>query len=293
MKNLFKSTFIILYFSFYSSFAQGVKQDTLSSKKSSWFKDNVSIRKTFDGSKNENKPSTISLFENHKSSNDFLNIDIALKINEWEFLENLNSILLFYPVMEWHKSTNEEDEKNKLSFGLNGEFYMGRDWKLKPYVLSSLTLKRNLIDNVNELKYVGQFSLFSLKKGYPGADWVFDNKTDFKGRWYPYIGYEYNEIPDLIVEGNTEKFSMFFLRIHLEYWFSPKTVQFIFNGIYRNALNTTENIKNDLPLLTSSINYYPGKQENISIGLDYQNGYDPDSKFQQIESTSLNLKVSF
>lgn len=293
MKSIFNITLGVLFFSSYFLQAQNGNQDTISKKKNSWFKDNVSIRKTFDGSKNENKPATISLLENHKSTNDFFNIDIALKIKEWDLLENSKSALVFYPVIEWHKSSNEDDKKDKLSFGINGESYIGKDWKLKPYFLSNFTLKRNFIDKVTELKFVGQLSFFSTEEGYPGADWVFENKIDFKGRWYPYFGYEYNEIPDLVIQGDTEKFSVFFVRLHLEYWLSPRTLQFIFNGIYRNAIDSSKNIKSDLPLLNSSINYYPGKQENISIGLDYQNGYDPDFKFQQTETTSLSLKVNF
>jgi hypothetical protein len=269
-------------------------QDLKEEEKSSWFKDNVSIRKTFDGSKNEKKPASFSLFENHKSSNDFFNIDIAIKITEWEFLENTNTILTLFPVVEWHKSSNEEDEKDKLSLGLNGEFYFGKDLKLKPYLLSNFAFKRNLIKNVNELKYVAQISFIGNTTNLPGVAWRFDNDvSDYKGMYYPYFGYEYNEIPDLITQGKTEAFSTLFFRLFLDYWLHPRAIQFIFNGTYRTILGNNDNLKNNLPLLSLSLNYYPGRQENISIGFDYKNGYDPDSKFQQIEVTSLNLKVKF
>jgi hypothetical protein len=271
--------------------AQNNKQDSTSSKKQKDFFKNIKIRKTFDGSVEENKPASFNLFENHKSSNDFFNVDIALKIIEFELLEDSDMTLTLYPVAEWHKSTNEEDEKDKLNFGLNSEYYFGIDWKLKPYILSNFVFKRNLLDNINEVKYVGQLSFFSTETGYPGAKWVFDDKTTLKGIWYPYIGYEYNEIPDLITEGSTESFSLIFIRIHLEYWFLPNTIQLVFNGVYKNTLNTSDELKSDLPLGDVSLNYYPGKQDKVSIGIDYQNGYDPDAKFQQIEVTSLSLKI--
>lgn len=281
----------IIAFLFLSSisFSQSKKDDD----KSSWFKDNVSIRKTFDGSKNEKKPAAFTLFENHKSDNDYFSADIAIKFIEWELFGNSNQILTLFPVIEYHKSSNEEDEKDKLSVGLNGEYYFGENLTLKPYLLSNFVFKRNLLENKNELKYTAQFSFFSLKKGFPGATWRFNDKeSNYRGTYYPYLGFEYNEIPNLLVDGTTEHLSNLFVRLFVDFWFLPQTVQVIFNGTYRNLLSE-ENIKDDLPLLNLSLNYYPGKQENISIGVDYKNGYDPEAKYNLVETTSLNLKVNF
>ncbi|WP_430966766.1 hypothetical protein [Spongiimicrobium sp. 2-473A-2-J] len=263
------------------------------SKKTSWFEENVSIRKTFDGSKNENKPATFALFEDHRSDNDFISADIAIKIVEWELFENTGSILSLFPVVEYHRSSNDNDEKDKLSAGLNVEYYLGNQGILRPYLLSNFAFKRNLLESTNEIKYVGQLSLFGTKPGQPGYKLRFDNEEgDYKGTYYPYLGFEYNEIPDLIAEGEIENLSIIFVRVFFEYWFSPKSVQFILNGIYRNLISAST-IKNDLPLVNLSLNYYPGNQDKISIGLDYKNGYDPDSKFTKVESTSLSLKLNF
>ncbi|PCJ94781.1 MAG: hypothetical protein COA50_10330 [Flavobacteriaceae bacterium] len=262
-------------------------------KKTTWFKDNVSIRKTFDGSKNENKPATFSLYENHKSDNDYINADVAIKIKEWELFEDSGTVLTLFPVAEYHRSTNENDKKDKLSAGLNTEFYFGSKWNLKPYLLSNVAFKRNFMEGINEIKYVGQISLFGTKPGQPGYKWRFDNDgADYRGTYYPYLGYEYNEIPDLVTEGTTEIMSAIFFRVFLEHWFSPKSVQVTIDGIYRNLISTNA-IKNDLPLINIALNYYPGNQSHISIGLDYKNGYDPDSKFTHVEITSLNLKFNF
>lgn len=261
--------------------------------KTSWFQDNVSIRKSFDGSKNENKPATFALFENHRSDNDFFNADIAVKIIEWEVFPNSGSILTLFPVAEYHRSSNDEDEKDKFSLGLNGEYYFGSQWTLKPYVLSNIVLKRNLLEGTNELKYVGQLSLFGTKPGQPGHRFRFDNEaSDYKGTYYPYFGFEYNEVPNLVTAGATEIASVVFIRFFLEYWFAPKSIQFIANGIYRNLISDST-IKKDLPLLDLSLNYYPGRQDHISLGIDYRNGYDPDSRFSRIENTSLSVKVNF
>ena len=262
-------------------------------KKSSWFKDNVDIRKTFDGSKNENKPATFALYENHKSNNDFFSADVAIKFIEWELLKNSRSIITLFPVAEYHRSSNDDDKKDKLSVGLNGEYYFGSNWNLKPYLLSNFAFKRNLLENINEIKYVGQISFFGNKRGQPGYKWRFDNEQkDYRGMYYPYFGYEYNKIPDLISQGNTESISSLFFRLHIEHWISLKSIQIIINGIYRSLISDIK-IKDDLPLINLSLNYYPGNQDNISIGLDYKNGYDPDSKFTQVEITSMSLNIKF
>ncbi len=262
-------------------------------KKTSWFKDNVDIRKTFDGSKNENKPATFALYENHKSNNDFFSADVAIKFIEWELLQNSRSIITLFPVIEYHRSSNDDEKKDKLSAGLNGEYYFGSNWNLKPYLLSNFVFKRNLLENINEIKYVAQISFFGTKPGQSGFKLRFDNKQkDYRGMYYPYFGYEFNKIPDLISEGNTESISFLFFRLHLEHWISFKAIQIIANGIYRSLISDNT-LKEDLPLLNLSLNYYPGNQDNISIGLDYKNGYDPGSKFTQVEITSLSLNIKF
>ncbi len=263
-----------------------------------WFeKTGISIRKTFDGSVNEYKPAAFSLYENHKSSiNDFINADLAVKIKELELLPNTSTILLLYPVAEWHKSSNENDKKDKLSAGVNGEFYFGQNRTLTPYLLSNFAFKKNLLTDSNELKYVGQFSFIgnSSYPYLPGVTWRFNNESsDYKGLYYPYFGYEYNEIPDLFADGVTESFSMLFARLFLEYWVAPRSIQLIFDGTYRNVLGDSSVLKKDLPILNLSFNYYPGKQEHVSIGVNYKNGYDPDAGYAEVEITSLNLNVKF
>ncbi|MDO5978256.1 hypothetical protein [Flavivirga spongiicola] len=285
---------LLLLFNFIICLAFSQNSSNTASTKKSWFKENVSIRKTFDGSKNEKKPATLSLFENHKNRNDFINVDIAVKLIEFEPLKNSGSILTLFPVVEWHKSSNDDAKKDNLSIGLNGEYYFGKDWNVKPYLLSNFVFKRNLMESVNEIKYVAQMSFFSLSKNAPGYPWRFNNKdSDYRGMYYPYIGFEYYEVPNLIIDGQREVFSTYFIRLFLEYWWSPRTLQTIFNGTFRNVFGNDNLVKNDLPIFDVSLNYYPGKQEHVSIGLNYKNGYDPGAKFVQVDVTSLNLNINF
>ncbi|TPN88751.1 hypothetical protein [Aquimarina algicola] len=266
-------------------------------KVANWFeKNNISIRKSFDGSMNENRPAAFSLYEDHKSSSDFFNIDIAAKISEIELLTHTKSVLLLYPVAEWHKSSNEADEKDIISLAVHGEYYFGQSYMLKPYLLSNFSFKRNLLNGENEPRYVGQLSFVGDPEYsfLPGVSWRFKNENaDYKGVYYPYFGYEYNEVPDLITSGETETFSALFARLFVEYWAMPQSIQFLFDGTYKRVLGDSTNLKKDLPILSLSLNYYPGKQQNVSIGATYRNGYDPNSRYAEIEITTVNLNIKF
>ena len=263
-------------------------------KETGFERNKVSIRQTFDGSVNEKEPASFTFLNNNKSGADFFNIDLAVKITEWDLNpDGSNNIFLLYPVAEWHKSINEEDEKDKLSTSLNAESLL---FKSKFYSLISFKYLRNFLDNVNELKFTGRITyLGSGDRTYlPGVSWKFKNANkDFAGLYYPYLGYEYNIIPDLITEGDIERLSMWFFRLYLEWWISPREIQFITDGIYRNSFGKTNLTQRELPFIGLSLNWYPLKQDDFSIGINYKNGYDPDSRYQEIEITSITANFKF
>jgi hypothetical protein len=264
---------------------------------------NFSIQKTFDGSRNENKPASIAFQENHRSANDFFNIDLGVKLSELELLKNTGSPLLLYPKVEWHKSTDSTDLKNKIDGGLNVEFMPfglkspdlpggipNKGLILAPWIQGSSSVRRNFIDDVFELKLAAQVSLVSNYKFLPG--YIFrDKEKNFLARYYPYIGFEYYRLPGLITKGQTEEFSTFFVRLFVDIWIVPRTVQFNLDGAYRRIINNNTSIRTWLPLMASSVYFYPGKQEVISIGYEYTHGYDTYSKFQLIQLSSLKLSV--
>ena len=115
-------------------------QDSCLIKASEWMTDKaISLRHSFDGSKNENKPASFSFKEDHKSDNDFINVDVAVKISDYEFLRNSRGSLLLYPKVEWHKSTDSSDLKNKLEGGINLEYI--------PFLMKSPDLREGLPNN--------------------------------------------------------------------------------------------------------------------------------------------------
>ena len=289
---------ILVLFSISNSFGQ----DSTFIKINKWITDNnISIRKSFDGSKFENKPAGISYQENHKSPNDFLNLDLAIKLSELELLKKTNSILIFYPKIEWHKSTDSTDLQNKLDGGINFEFIpfglkrpdLGNGLpnpglKISPWFQGSSSYKRNFIDDVFETKFVFQLSLASNYKGLPG--YIFrDGNKKFRARYYPYLGVDYNRIPNMLTDNQVEEFSTYFVRFFAELWILPQSLQLNFDGTYREIVKSKSNLREVVPIVSSSIYLYPGKQEALGIGYEYKHGYDPDSKFQLIQISSLKI----
>lgn len=269
-----------------------------------WLTDNhFAIRQTFDGSKNENKPASLSFQNNHKTTNDYLNVDLAIKLFQVELLKNKSSILLFYPKVEWHKSDDSTQVKNKLDGGVNFEYIPfglkspnlprnlpNKGLLIAPWFNGISSYKRNFIDSVNEVKLAFQLSLVSNYRFLPGSS-IRDSDDNFRARYYPYFGFEYYYIPDFISKGVTEKFSTYFVRIFVEIWIIPQTLQFNIDGTYREIITdkNSTSLNSSLPALTSTLYLFPGKQESLGIGYEYKHGYDNNSKFQLVQISSIKF----
>lgn len=254
------------------------------------FSGEVKVRKTFDGSKEEAKPASLSFFQNHRSKSDFYNVDLAVKIGDWEYTPE-NSSLIIFPVIEWHKSTDEEDKKDKASFGFNVEFFHGKPDAKPFYIFLNTRGKRNFLNNVNEFKSALQLSFLGpTKKYWPGYQFKYKKSNEVFLIYFPYVGVEYNNIPDLITDNTTESFTNLLARIFTEVWVYPRVAQLTLTGVYRKVTSSS-NLRKDLPFFNISLNFYPLKQDVISIGYDYKNGYDVDSQYQLVEVSSVSLKI--
>lgn len=278
-------------------------QNTTITKINKWLNDNnFALRQTFDGSKNENKPASFSYQENHLNSlKDFFNADVAIKLSQFEALKNKDAVLLFYPKIEWHKSSDLNDLKNKLEGGINIEYLPfglktpninsnlpnGR-YIISPYFIGNSSFKRNIITSVFETKLSLQVSLASNYKFLPGSTFRIKNDK-FIARYYPYLGIEYNHIPNLITKGETTSFSAYYIRLFAEIWLIPQTLQVNLDGTYREIINNSTTIKTTLPTFTGSIFLYPGKQESFGLGYEYKHGYDNSGTYQLIQISSLKL----
>jgi len=297
MKNIFAIILVIL-----TSTVKISGQDTVLNKINTWLAEkNFAVRQTFDVSKDENKPASILFRENHKTPDDFLNVDLAVKLAELELLTNKSSVLLFYPKVEWHKSSDLADLKNKLDGGLNVEFIPfgikspnlpdhlpNKGLIVAPWVQGIFSCKRNFIECVYETKLTVQFSLVSNYRYLPGSG-IRDGNDNFRARYYPYFGVEYNLLPGLLTKGVTEEFSTCFVRLFAEIWIIPQTLQLNIDGTYREIIRNETSLRTSLPLFTGSLFLYPGRQESLAIGYEYKHGYDNNSRFQLIQISAIKL----
>ncbi len=296
-----KLTITIIYIA--GAFTNLFGQDSTFIKLNNWLTTkNFSIRKTFDGSKNENKPAGLSFQEDHKSNNDFLNIDVGIKLSEISLLKD--SHLIFYPKIEWHKSTDSSDLKDKLDGGINFEFIpfglkiadssnkSSKGLILAPYFQGVSSFKQNFINNAFETKLTLQLSLSSNYKWLPGCS-IRDSNGKFRARYYPYFGLEHNKLPNLIKKDMTEEFTSYFIRFFAEIWILPQTLQINIDGTYREIIQNNTSIKTILPIISGSLYFYPGRQESLGVGYEYKHGYDTDNKFQltQLSSIKLSWKI--
>jgi len=301
MKKLY--TPVLLLISTISVYAQEAKIDTLQpkfvkqiNKATTWLSDNgFQIRRTFDGSKNESKPSGISWNSDYENKKFFNVIDAGIKLSQLELFPNsVKVVLLFYPKVEWHRNTitDEDKRKNNLTGGLNSEFIwsIGDKWYENPYVTGSFDYKKDFVKDLKTTQTKGYFSFSGSKEGEPGAA-VRNTTDDIVFRYYPYTGIEhYRSI------GKTgQKASMWANRLYFELYplsrYGYKYIQLSADFTYRKVFSDDLYNQGNLDWLVLSFNFYPGGSDKLGLGLDYSQGEDPTSNFIKTKLLALGIKL--
>ncbi len=310
MNKFTKKISILLFVSLFFPL-NGYCENDNNSTISDWFTNNgISIRKTFDGSKNESKPSAITWVNDSSEQDSFYLIDIAVKIKEWNITNSGNSLLTLYPIIEWHKNSKDSKELDKISGKVKMEyrmfplhFYSSNNTIIdsispnlspkvfSPLLIGSLGFSEDLRENEGEFNGSLFLTITSNKKWYPGAQFRSPD-NGFIGRYYPYLGFEHFE-PTI---GDQEaKVEFATGRFYAEYWpFPSKTEQFlqlIFDYTYRTVISEKSCDLDDVSELSLSLNLYLDGKGNVGIGLDYVNGEDPQNGFIDREQTSVSLKI--
>lgn len=263
-----------------------------------WFSTSLEIRQTFDGSKAEKKPARLIFNEDNNSKDDFINIDIGVRVLE---IHPIDGFLSMYPDIEWHKTNNKSAEKNKLSFGLKAEVVFDI-LKGNVILLSDAILRENFLDDVSEFEFDIQATFFRGKENEPDkykfrpGERISYSKgiKDLKFRYQPFIGFEYREMPDLLIEDITQYLRLLYTTLSLEWWPWQSKLEFLFDATYRRSIKEIAGLKQDLSFIDASLVYYPFtdiKQSVIGVGLNYQLGYDPEAKFNNISIISLSLDI--
>ena len=297
-----------------SAQAQAVGQVVPKSRIATWFENNnISIRKTFNGSKDEGKPAAIQWVDDDTDSNsDHYLVDVGIKVSEWEVLKDSNSSLLIYPVVEWHKLTKNPDPIDKGTGSIKAEFrpfairgffpdgtpvppsFPGQVLRtVSPLLLVGGDYTEDFEADKNEVKLSSFLTLTSNKAGLPGADFR-DSKRRFRGRYYPYVGWERFDPASSLL---SESVDFAVARLYLEYW--PVTglelqyLQVILDYTYRERIGGRALPQDNVDLLSAGINLYLDGRGNIALGYEYQRGEDPVQGFQFKEQSTVGIRVKF
>lgn len=262
----------------------------------SWLsKNGIQIRRSFDGAKEEAKPAGIAWNSDYENKKFYTLIDIGIKLSELEILPNANSVtLLFYPKVEWHRNTIDDNakKKNNLSGGINTEFFwlIADHWYLRPLITGSFDYKKDYVKNLKTTQTKGYLTFNGSKFGEPGAS--IKNKTKavvFK--YYPYSGLEYYRS----IGASGQQSTIWSNRLYFELYplssYQYQYIQLTFDYTYRKILSDNLYNMGNMSWLGIGINFFPGGNDKIGLGLDYSKGEDPTSNFVKTELLSLGIKL--
>jgi hypothetical protein len=266
-----------------------------------WFENNnVSIRKTFDGSKkDEAKPATFLLGRDFISDFRYSTIDFGLKISQIELLKNSNSPLLFYPKIEWHKDGSKKDkEKNSLSAGVNMEFFpipakthVSKGWTVAPWIQGSLDYQNDYIKKVKTIKSKAYISLYGVGKGSPGGTKVRNASGALLLRYYPYSGIENYKA----INGSKETATYWANRLFVELYPIAKGdkqyVQVTLDYTYRVKLKDNLYKRSNLSWFSAGLNIYPDGLGKFGFGIDYIKGDDSGDNFTVTDKITFGIKA--
>lgn len=264
-------------------------------KAAKWLSDQgFQIRRTFDGSRNESKPASISWNSDYENKKFYTVIDAGIKLSEHELLPNSNVIWTVFPKVEWHRNTINDDTKKKdnLSGGIATELLLnaGSHWYARPFVTGSFDYKKDFVKNLKTTQTTGFLSFFGTNDGEPGAQ-VKSKKGALIFRYYPYSGVEYYQSIGKSGQSATMWANRLWFELYPVSSVDYKYVQLTFDFTYRKVFNDDLYNNGNMSWLMLGLNFYPSGKDNLGIGLDYSKGEDPSSNFVKTDLLALGIKL--
>jgi hypothetical protein len=265
----------------------------------------ISIRKTFDGTKEEQNPARLFWLDNPTFPEKSATLtDVAVKISQKEFEPWFGSQLLLYPVGEYHRTTATSKPTNTASatgkvelrpFGLSvpdGPPMVGPFFWIAPLFVGDAKLSRDFETAQWADKFAAQMTLTSLRTGLPGSQ--IRTGTTLRGRYYPYVGVEryHNRTAGLDTVGT---FGL--LRLWAELWPIASGVhQYLqLTGDWSGRKRTDGSLGGDdyLRDLALGANLYFDGKGHLGVGVEYARGNDNQNGFIFREQTSAGLRIKF
>lgn len=254
----------------------------------------LGIRKSYDAtSKDESKPASFMWNNDFQNGQDYLVIDLGLKITDWTIG---NGGLILNPKFEWHRDDTQEEgkKKNTIGGGLNYEYInpkLDEKLDLVPFILGSIEYKYDQVKPLQTLNGKLFLSAYGNKEGHPNYQHR-DKKTE-KLDLFEYsvmTGFEYYQD---IQQGNLHC-TAWASRLYTE--LSPITVlnpYLQLTADYTMRIVTSDNLynKGNLQWLAVAANLYFNKKRNIGVGVEYAYGEDPLTNFVKTDKISFGIKI--
>lgn len=255
------------------------------------------VRESFSNPTDAAKPAVVSFVDPHVGT-DHYQVDIALarKFDRWEHQD-----LFFFPSLEWHRATEDDQDFNRLKGAFNLEYYIGGgrspdEWRPMIFTLAEIGAERDLEEDVTTGIASLLATLYKPEPWWPG-DLIRDKNGALLGRYYPFVGLEYYE--NLALPDDAGEISAGFgvARVQVE-WFPFNRDKLLsetsleINLIYTLRYGWSDDELEDraVDLWEIGASYYLDDARRVAIGLEYESGRNPKNSFDERTSTVVALK---
>jgi hypothetical protein len=265
-----------------------------------WLSDHqVSVRRTFDGSKDEAKPASFTWI-NHDGVNgkSFFDVHLGVKVGE---CEPIAGKLLIYPVAEWHRTSSEKDPVDKLSGKVAVEWrpvQLEPSSTLAPFLLANAQYARDFEKSSWKTTVSAALSAISNRNWWPGNETRLATDTHMI-RYYIYAGAEYyDKLP--VVQGEPLWVGLarvqgewHLLRSRAKGPWQSEIAQVRIEYAFRRRISGGEGIDCSLGLFAGEIDWFLDRRAHVAISYRYQRGNDPLTDFAFNERSSLGVTAKF
>ena len=281
----------------------------------------VTLRKGFDGGKDENEAAAFGYIDPGKDSPAYWLVDAGVRTVafNWQLNDSGTLETFVYPSVEWHHMSGEpvlrQDATNKGTLGANGEVWLPplTDFKIREALIGKAKQSRNFIKDTSETAVT--LALESCAEGVethenggweggvrPCAELTYNGKRKF--HYYPYIGFE--RYDKLAISNATTTGapafdgSLLMLRVQADaYPFNDAFRAGDIKGLvlnvefaYRHLLEAHDGFESrHLNMFKLAASYFFTKGQTVGVGFTLDTGRYPEVNFVSMRRMVIALRL--
>jgi hypothetical protein len=271
-----------------------------------WQDKGLSIRQTFDGTKNEQNPANLAIV-----SPSYV-IDLGVKLVDWQpFRDNPRHSLVFSPVSEWHR-TNTPKKVNVTSGKLSIEYAYtnlkvfdfqgnvvdeaGGKLLFGPLLTIKLGTKRDELLHKSGEESSANITIVSTKPGWPNKKNV-DHDQHETYLWAPSIGIEAYGDSTIRQPEEVKSVDVTLARARVFVIGYPLNS----NGERRNEISVEytqrwhiggQNTLRDSHYGSAQATRYFDAKRRVGVGVGYDHGRDPNIQFLPVRRVIVSAKFN-